>query len=228
MPKLPKPPKLGRRSKRGQSPIPADRPEKVTVPFSRRQALRTLVTGAAGAAMSTLWVESLSALARQEAHNHAAQAAIAAQDWTPRVLNARQNDAVVTLTELIIPQTDTPGARAARVNRFVDAVLQEAKPADRDRFLRGLAWMDQRSKALFGKDVAGSSEKEQTMLLTRLSAEGNPDKEDAIGRDFFQAIKSMTISGYYTSEIGLRQELGDDGQLFLPQFSGCNHPEHQP
>jgi hypothetical protein len=37
----------------------------------------------------------------------------------------------------------------------------------------------------------------------------------------------MTISGYYSSEIGLRQELGDDGQLFLLEFKGCDHPEHQ-
>ena len=37
----------------------------------------------------------------------------------------------------------------------------------------------------------------------------------------------MTINGYYTSEIGLRQELGDDGQLFMLQFPGCTHPEHQ-
>lgn len=39
-------------------------------------------------------------------------------------------------------------------------------------------------------------------------------------------IKSMTIDGYYTTEIGLKQELGDDGQLFLGQFPGCTHPEH--
>ena len=37
----------------------------------------------------------------------------------------------------------------------------------------------------------------------------------------------MTIDGYYTSEIGLRKELGDNGQLFLPQFQGCDHNEHQ-
>ena len=61
----------------------------------------------------------------------------------------------------------------------------------------------------------------------RLSAEGHPNKEEGIGRDFFQAIKSMTINGYYTSEIGLRKELGDTGQLFLPQFQGCDHKEHQ-
>jgi type II secretory pathway pseudopilin PulG len=195
--------------------------------LSRRQAMRTLATGAVGAAAASTWVESLDALARQQAHTHAAGAAIAAQEWTPRVLSARQNDAVVVLTELIIPETDTPGAKAARVNRFIDNVLYEAQPAVRERFLSGLAWIDERSRALFGKDFIGATAAQQTALLTRLSADGNPDKEDTRGTEFFDAIKSMTINGYYTTEIGLRQELGDNGQLFLPQFQGCNHPEHQ-
>ena len=68
---------------------------------------------------------------------------------------------------------------------------------------------------------------EQTALLTRISTAGNPDGEERIGTDFFRAIKVMTINGYYTSEIGLHQELGDDGVLFMPQFLGCTHPEHQ-
>jgi hypothetical protein len=195
--------------------------------LNRRQALQALATGAIGAASSSIWVESLTALARQQAHAHTADAAIALQTWTPRVLTARQNDVVVTLTELIIPQTETPGAKAAGVNRFVDAVLGDARPADRDGFLRGLAWMDERSLALFGKDFLAASAAEQTALLTRLSKDGNPDGEDRVGMDFFQALKAMTINGYYTTEIGLRQELGDDGQLFLAQFPGCTHPEHQ-
>jgi hypothetical protein len=195
--------------------------------LNRREALQALATGAIGAATSAIWVESLSALARQQAHAHAADAVIALQDWTPRVLTARQDEAVVTLTELIIPQTDTPGAKVARVNRFIDAVLRDARPADRESFLRGLAWMDERSRALFGKDFLAAAAAEQTGLLTRLSKEGNPDGEDRIGIEFFDAIKSMTINGYYTSQIGLRQELGDDGQLFLAQFPGCTHPEHQ-
>jgi glucoside 3-dehydrogenase (cytochrome c) hitch-hiker subunit len=195
------------------------------VAISRRHALRTL---AAGAAASPFWVESLTALSRQQAHDHAAQAVITAKKWTPRVLNAKQNELVVTISELIIPQTGTPGAKAARVNRFIDTVLQDAKTDERDKFLRGLAWIDQRSKTLFAKDFASTSADQQSALLTRLSAEGNPDKEEPIGRDFFQAIKSMTINGYYTSEIGLQQELGDDPRMFLTQFVGCTHPEHQP
>ena len=196
--------------------------------IGRRQAIRALATGAVTAAASAAWVESLTALARQQAHEHASAAVIAAQNWVPRTLTARQNDLVVVLTELIIPQTDTPGARAANVNRFIDQVLTDAQPAVRESFVRGLAWIDARSRTLFGaKDFLTTPAAQQMTLLTRLSAAANPDKEDAIGRDFFQAIKGMTINGYYTSEIGLRQELGDNGQLFLPQFQGCDHKEHQ-
>ena len=196
--------------------------------IGRRQAIRALASSAVAAATSASWVETLTALARQQAHAYAAEAVIAAQNWAPRTLTAHQNDLVVAVTELIIPQTDTPGAKAANVNRFIDRVLTDAQPTWRESFVRGLTWIDTRSRALFkARDFLGASPEEQTALLTRLSAEGNPDKEEAIGRDFFQAIKSMTISGYYTSEIGLRQELGDNGPLFLPQFQGCDHPEHK-
>lgn len=194
---------------------------------NRRTALRTLAAGAVGAATSSIWVESLSALASQQAHTHAAQAAIAAQKWAPRVLNAKQNEAVIALTELLIPETDTPGAKAARVNRFIDAVLHAAAPTDRDAFLRGLAWMDERSQTLFKKDFVGASVADRTALLTTLANDKNDAAEDRVGVQFFRAIKSMTIDGYYSSEIGLRQELGDSGQLFLAEFAGCDHPEHQ-
>ncbi len=176
-------------------------------------------------AASVSWGASLTALARQQAHAHAAAGVIAAQDWTPRTLTAPQNDLVVALTELIIPETDTPGAKAARVNRFVDQVLTDAPPPVRAAFMRGLGWIDSRSRALFKKTFLAASAEQQTALLTRISSD--VEQEDAIGREFFQAIKGMTINGYYTTEIGLRQELGDSGQLFLLQFQGCDHPEHQ-
>lgn len=196
--------------------------------IGRRQAIRALASGAVGTVASASWVESLTALARQQAHAHAAAAVIAAQNWAPRTLTAHQNEVVVSLTELIIPQTETPGAKGTNVNRFIDHVLTDAQPQVRESFVRGVTWIDARSRALFkAKDFLGASPEQQMTLLTRLSAEGNPDKEEAIGRDFFQAIKSMTINGYYTTEIGLRQELGDSGQLFLPQFQGCDHKEHQ-
>jgi hypothetical protein len=197
--------------------------------LNRRDALRRLAVAGAGAVSAPLWVEALSALAREQApHVHASTASSpAAQPWSPKILSAQQNETVAALCELIIPKTDTPGAKDALVNRFVDGILDEATPSDRDAFLKGLAWMDARSTALFGKNVLSATAEQQTDLLTRMSAGSSGAAEDKAGADFFQALKSLTITGYYTTQIGLQQELGDDGQLVLAEFKGCTHPEHQ-
>jgi hypothetical protein len=194
---------------------------------NRREMLRRMVAGGLGAAAAP-WVVNLAEAAEERAaHAHAAaSAAPAAADWMPRAMNAHQNEMVIQLSELIIPQTDTPGAKAALVNRFVDDVLAEADPRDRKEFFRGLAWVDERSRELFGADFLHGTPEQQTALLTIVSSGKNKSLMDEIGVDFFQSIKSMTITGYYTSEIGLRQELGDDGQLFFVEFKGCTHPEH--
>jgi hypothetical protein len=195
--------------------------------LNRREALRWLGASAIGAAASPLWVQELTALARTQARAQTAAARMAADKWTPAVFTARQNDAVVALTELIIPETDTPGAKVAMVNRFIDKVLVDAAPAQRDAFLGGLAWIDERSRSEFGTAIEAASVQQQTALLTRLADEENDAAGDTAGVEFFHAIKSMTITGYYSSEIGLRQELGDDGRLMLTEFHGCDHPEHQ-
>lgn len=192
----------------------------------RREALRRLTLGGLGAASLPAWVEALVGLAEARGHEHAAAPAAPAADWKPKALDVHQDETVTTICELIIPATDTPGAKAALVNRFVDDVVADAAEGDRREFLRGLRWMDGRSNELFGADFVKATPEQQTALLTIISSDKNKSLEDEIGRDFFRAIKSMTITGYYTSEAGMKQELGDDGQLFLLEFKGCTHPEH--
>jgi Gluconate 2-dehydrogenase subunit 3 len=193
---------------------------------NRREMLRRTLAGGVGAAVAP-WVANLAEAAEDHAALHAAaQTTPAAADWVPKALDAHQNDLVVELTELIIPQTETAGAKAALVNRFVDNVLDDADPRDKKEFLRGLSWVDERSKDLFGSDFLACSKEQQTALLTIMSSGKNKSLMDQIGVEFFQSIKAMTITGYYTSEIGMRQELGDDGQLFFAEFKGCTHPEH--
>lgn len=192
--------------------------------FGRREALRKLTLGGMAAATLPAWVDALAQIA--EAHGPEHMAAAPSVDWKPKVFDAHQDETVVTLSELIIPATDTPGAKAALVNRFVDEVLADAAEPDRREFLRGLRWIDGRSNELFGTDFVKATPAQQTALLTIVSSDKNKAFQDEIGRDFFKAIKGMTITGYYTSEIGMKQELGDDGQMFFLEFKGCTHPEH--
>jgi glucoside 3-dehydrogenase (cytochrome c) hitch-hiker subunit len=198
--------------------------------LDRRQALRKLAVGGIGAATAPLWSDRLTerALAHADPHAHAAAAtAKSAAPWKPKVFDAHQNATVTTISELIIPQTDTPGAKAAKVNEFIDLVLSDAPPAERSQFLRGLEWMDARAKALYGADFVSAKPDQQTALLTQVSAPGDKSADDRLGREFFDAIKGMTITGYYTSEIGLEQELGEDSNLFFLEYPGCTHPEHK-
>ena len=195
--------------------------------LNRRDALRWLAAGAVGAAASPVWADTLIALAREQAHTHAAVPAMTASQWTPKLLTPHQNDTVVSLTELIIPQTDTPGAKAVNVNRFIDWVLFQAPPGERETFIDGLAWVDEQSTSAYQKDFVSASHAQQTELLTRLADEANHVPADADGVRFFQVIKAMTINGYYSTRIGLQQELGDDGQFVMGVFKGCDHPEHQ-
>lgn len=194
--------------------------------LGRREAVRRLALGGLGTAALPAWAEALVALADQHPHGRGTPAAPAGE-WKPAFLDAHQDGTVRAISELIIPATDTPGAQAALVNRFIDGVLAAAAPPEQREFLRGLRFLDGRSQQLFGADFVSARADQQTALLTVLSSEKSAALEDEIGRDFWAVIKAMTVTGYYGSEIGLRQELGDNGQMFSMEFEGCRHPEHQ-
>ena len=190
---------------------------------SRRDALRTIAAGVGG--VSVLWIENLRAAAK--AFSPRASFPMAQAAWSPAVLSPHQLATVGVLAELIIPATDTPGAKAAQVDRYIDGVLATAADSDRKKLLDGLAWLDARSQSLFQRAFVEATADQQTDVLTRLSSNDAPLRDEATGVELFTAMKSLTIAGYYTTEIGLRQELGDDGRLMLAAFEGCTHPEHQ-
>jgi len=125
--------------------------------MQRRDLLRLLAAGA-GVAASGL-SPSLLSMAR------AAQAQVGS-GYKLRTLNPQQNALVVTMTDLIIPETDTPGAKGALVNEFIDVILTDwAHEDERKAFLDGLAAIDKQSTELFGKTFNEASVEQQTTLL---------------------------------------------------------------
>ena len=195
--------------------------------LSRREALRRMLVGA-GAAATPAWVRMLSEKALASGHEHGARAAPAQADgeWAPRVFDGHQKDTVTLISEMILPETDTPGATAAGVPQFIDNVLAESDEYPRREFLEGLEWIDARSGQLFGGDFLSASPAQRTALLTILSSPANRSAENKTGVEFFGAVKSLTVTGYYTSEVGIYDEL-EDGELFFNGYDGCTHPEHK-
>lgn len=143
--------------------------------------------------------------------------------WTPRALTAAQGELVATVAEHIIPTTDTPGARAAGVHRFVDTMLAEYYPAaDRQRFVAGLAALDARARReCGGREFLRCGAAEQRALLERIDAEAfaAPPPPASDETRFFRTMKELTLLGYYTSEVGATRELR---YAAVPgRFDGC-------
>src|SRR5882724_1763014 len=145
-----------------------------------------------------------------------------AAGYALRALNPHQNATVVAMIDQIIPETDTPGAKGARVNEFIDVILTEwANDTERKNFLDGLAGVDKKSNELFAKDFADAPPPQQLTLLRALdesaafeSAIRPPRRDDEeedryrqLEGNFFSVFKNITLHGYYTSEIGFTQEL---------------------
>lgn len=153
--------------------------------------------------------------------------------YTLRTLNPHQNATLVIITDLIIPETDTPGAKAVRVNEFIDLILTEwAHEDERRRFMAGFAEVDKLSNALFAKDFVDVTPVQQHAVVTeldqRLAVERENERNSPYVRrrrynqlsdSFFASVKYMTLYGYYTSEIGFTKELGKE--IIPGAYHGC-------
>jgi gluconate 2-dehydrogenase gamma chain len=182
--------------------------------MNRRELLQSLIAGTGAAAVGS----------PQETH-HGGEAAApnTAADWKPAFFDAHQNETVIALTDLIIPATDTPGAKQAQVNRWIDLMLHES-PADiQSKFLRGLAWLDGYAIRRHGAPFVSCTFAQQTALLESLDPQDNVSPELQPGAAFFRDIKQRTVSGYYKSRIGI-EELNKGGRV--PATFGCQHGGH--
>lgn len=140
-----------------------------------------------------------------------------------KTLSKQQNEMVTVISELIIPETDTPGAKAAMVNQFIDKMLTDwHTEKERDHFLAGLEHVDEVSNSNFSKNFLDLEESRQVEVLEQLQeeAKNNPNPvSDTELRPFWDMVKELTIVGYYTSEIGASQEL--EANIIPGYYEAC-------
>ena len=114
------------------------------------------------------------------------------------------------ISDLIIPDTDTPGAQKAGVGEFIDYVISQwYRAPEQQIFLDGLNALMAESDARYGQPFTDLPEAAQVAQLTELErTEGlNADDAENEVEGFFARIKELTVVGYYTSEVGVTQEL---------------------
>ena len=197
----------------------------------RRGVLKTIVMGAGGLTTLPILGQAEPARAAAAAMGMPMDADAAAQagaTWKPQFFDAHQNETLIALTDLIIPATDTPGAKAALVNRYVDLRYNDESSKNQQEIIQALAWFDGRSLTLHNKPFVKLTEAQQTAILKSIADPSKAKPEDEAGVKAFGLIKQLTIFGYYTSKIGLDEELQYQGDTYNTSFPGaCTHPEHK-
>lgn len=134
----------------------------------------------------------------------------------------RENELVLTIAEHILPRSDTPGARDARVNEFIAVIVGEwYEDDDRTRFLEGLAEVDRQSQSHFGTGFLESNAAQQEALLRGLDAEVAALRKagESTNRVFWARMKSLTLYGYFTSELVQTEVL--KSPVIPGRYDGC-------
>jgi gluconate 2-dehydrogenase gamma chain len=124
------------------------------------------------------------------------------------------------LTELIIPADDhSPGAHAAGVAAYIDRTVAEAfDPKEKTTWQKGLATVDQLSQSMNEKPFLKASPEQQTALLKKIAA--NEKKPETEAEKFFTQLKQTTAFAYYSSSIGIHQDIEYKGNVILDKFVG--------
>jgi hypothetical protein len=135
--------------------------------------------------------------------------------WQPVFLSKEQGALVAEVAEIIIPRTNTPGAKDAGVPAFIDVMLKDVyEEGDRQRYVSGLKAFDDAARTAHSKGFVELSKQQQTELVrkfhdeavaTELAAEDSRRAYEQ--RPFILMTKELTLLGFFTSKAGATEVL---------------------
>lgn len=191
--------------------------------ISRRTALKVIGVGVSAAGALPILENKV-----MGQHGHSGMEMARAGEMSadaPRFFNAQELATIATISDLIIPTDEhSPGAKAAGTAGFIDSMISESSDEVKTLWRNGLAGIERMSRQRFSKAFNDANAEQQISLLKAISK--NERSPRTIEEQFFLAIKGLTVDGYYTSAIGIHQELRYQGNAYLKDFKGCTHPEH--
>lgn len=124
------------------------------------------------------------------------------------------NDDVAFLDEVaetIIPKTNTPGAKDAKVGEFMKVMVNDCyEEKDQVIFREGMKKLDEAAKKLNSKSFMESTPEQRKALLVSLDKEAKEYQKTAKPEDpkhYFTMFKQLTLSGFFTSEVGATKAL---------------------
>jgi hypothetical protein len=201
---------------------------------NRRDLLRAALFASAAFAPGISFAQAIDSGLTAAARGEDGSKFLTNPNWKPVFLNEHRNETLIALSDVIIPSTDSPGAKAALANRFIDLLLSVQPVEFQAQFLDALTFIDSESQKQFGKDFRSLSTDDQVWLLTPWAypersshwrERNDPHTEPAdLAQQHFHRLKALIAAAYYGSEIG-QKELGWDGEITHGPYEGCNHQD---
>ena len=209
----------------------AQRPRSSAPLINRRDLIRAALLASAASALGPAFslAQAVNSDLTPAARGEDGSRFLTDPNWKPAFLNQQQNETLIVLSDVIIPATDTPGAKEALVNRFLDLMVSVQPAEFQQQFLDALTFIDSESRKQFGKEFRGLTPDDQVALLTawayprESSAWMEQEEKPDPGHQHFARLKALIAAAYYGSEIG-EKELGWDGAFTHGAYEGCEHP----
>jgi hypothetical protein len=193
----------------------------------RRAWLKASAT-AIGASFLTLPAATIAgaqeAPASAPAGNETKPAAAAAAKSSAHFFTPAQHKLVDELTETIIPKdSHSGGAKDAKVADFIEQTVGGGGDKEQQELWRdGLRLIDSMSQHYTGKTFLDGSPEDRVAVLTVLS--DNEQMTDLLEVRFYKQLKHLTVLGYYTSSVGIHDEMEYKGNRYNQEFIGCDDP----
>jgi len=120
--------------------------------------------------------------------------------------NAYQLTTIAVLCDIILPPTPTAGgANDAKVPEFIEFISKDLSSYHELPIKGGLMWLDGESNARFNKEFVSCNAKEQIAIIDDIAYPDpkNEKPEMSQGRAFFNKMRDLTLTGYYTTKMGI-------------------------
>lgn len=125
-------------------------------------------------------------------------------------LNEHEIETISILCDLILPPTEGfKSASEAGVPEFIEFIVKDME-SHQLPLRGGLAWLDRFANSSFNLLFKTCSPAQQKELIDQIAYPKEEPGDLAPGIEFFNLIRNLTLTGFYTSKMGI-EELGYKG-----------------
>ena len=122
----------------------------------------------------------------------------------PAFFNEHEKLTLILLADIIIPKDNVSGSASdAKVIDFIEFIVKDI-PEHQVPLRGGMKWLDMQCLNRYGKSFIGSTKTQQLEIVQEIAYPGKTKAEMHQGAVFFNRMRDLTATGFYTSEIGIK------------------------